>query len=30
VSSTGPMYVWNPATATGPLTAIDSDEVTER
>jgi len=25
VSSTGPMYVWNPA-ATGPLNAIDDEE----
>jgi hypothetical protein len=26
ISTTGPMYVWNPATATGPLIAIPSDE----
>jgi Subtilase family len=27
-SNTGPMYVWNPAAATGPLTAISDDEET--
>jgi subtilisin family serine protease len=26
VSSTGPMYVWNPAATTGPLSAISDDE----
>jgi subtilisin family serine protease len=26
VSSTGPMYVWNPAATTGPLNAITDDE----
>ena len=25
VSTTGPMYVWNPATSTGPLIAINGD-----
>jgi hypothetical protein len=29
VSNTGPMYVWNPA-ATGPLSAVEDDEVNER
>lgn len=26
VSNTGPMYVWNPATATGPIRAVSDDE----
>jgi len=26
VSSTGPMYVWNPAATTAPLVAIDNDD----
>jgi subtilisin family serine protease len=26
ISTTGPMYVWNPATTTGPLIAIPDDE----
>ena len=30
VSSTGPMYVWNPAATTGPLPAVEDDELTER
>lgn len=25
-SNTGPMYVWNPATATGPMLAVNDDE----
>jgi hypothetical protein len=25
VSNTGPMYVWNPAATTGPLTAVNDD-----
>jgi hypothetical protein len=30
VSSTGPMYVWNPAATTGPQVAIPDDEVPGR
>ena len=26
ISNTGPMYVWNPATATGPIIAVSDDE----
>jgi hypothetical protein len=26
ISNTGPMYVWNPATATGPILAVNDDE----
>ena len=26
ISSTGPMYVWNPAATTGPLSAITNDD----
>jgi hypothetical protein len=26
ISNTGPMYVWNPATSTGPITAVNDDE----
>jgi hypothetical protein len=25
VSTTGPLYVWNPATTTGPMIAINDD-----
>jgi subtilisin family serine protease len=26
ISNTGPMYVWNPATATGPIIAVSDDD----
>jgi subtilisin family serine protease len=26
ISNTGPMYVWNPATATGPIIALNEDD----
>jgi hypothetical protein len=29
ISSTGPMYVWNPAATTAPLSAINDDEEEE-
>jgi subtilisin family serine protease len=29
-SSTGPMYVWNPAATTGPLPAVEDDEPSAR
>jgi hypothetical protein len=30
VSSTGPMYVWNPAATTAPLPVVEDDEASER
>ena len=29
ISNTGPMYVWNPATATGPIIAVSDEEEEE-